>query len=314
MKLNGKQNLQNSMVRDILAGLQKPQKEIPSKYFYDQRGSELFEQICNLDEYYPTSAEMAIMDLYIDEIADKLGQDIELIEFGSGSSRKTRLLLTNLNNIIAYVPVDISEGFLYKQAEMLKKEYPDIDIYPVAADYTKSIVLPEGVRSARKIVYFPGSTIGNFTRKKARKFLGKIARLVKPNGGLLVGVDMKKDVEILEAAYNDSKGITALFNKNLLIRLNRETDADFDPDKFEHNAFYNAEKGRIEMHLESLTDQAVEISGRQIQFTKGETIHTENSYKYSPEEFRNLASDYFEAEEMWTDPQLLFSVHYLRVK
>ncbi len=313
MNSNGKKILHSELVQEVLEGLQKPQKKIPSKYFYDQRGSELFEKICNLEEYYPTDAEMAIMEQNIDEIAQKLGEDIELIEFGSGSSRKTRLLLSNLKNIVSYVPVDISKGFLYEQAELLKKEYPGLDIYPVAADYTKRFEIPAGIPSARKVVYFPGSTIGNFTRSKAKKFMRKIAHLVKPGGGLLVGVDMKKDIKTLEAAYNDAKGITAQFNKNLLVRLNREADADFDQEKFEHKAFYNKHKGRIEMHLESLTEHEVEVAGKKILFQKGETIHTENSYKYSADEFRDLASDFFKPEEMWKDQDHLFSVHYMTV-
>jgi len=304
---------ETSMEEEILEGLHKSQKTLPSKYFYDERGSQLFEEICELDEYYPTNTEMRIMESNISEIAEKLGSGIELIEFGSGSSKKTRLLLNHLNNLKAYVPVDISRDFLFNEAERLKEEFPKLNIYPVAADYTQSFQLPSDVPSCHKVVYFPGSTIGNFTPERAVIFLNKISDLVAPEGGLLIGVDTKKDPEILEAAYNDSAGITAAFNKNLLIRLNRELSADFNPAKFRHSSVYNKEEGRIEMHLISLEYQQITVAGKDINFEKGETIHTENSYKYSPQEFEKLASDYFNLEETWTDNNSLFSVHYMSV-
>lgn len=301
------------MEDEVLEGLNKPQKTLPSKYFYDERGSKLFEEICELDEYYPTNAEMRIMESTISEIAEKLGPGIELIEFGSGSSTKTRLLLNNLKDLVAYIPVDISRDFLLNEAKRLKKEFPKLNIYPVAADYTQPFQLPSDLPSCRKVVYFPGSTIGNFTPERARIFLNKIGDLVAPDGGLLVGVDTKKDTETLEAAYNDRAGITAAFNKNLLIRLNREMNADFDPDKFRHKAIYNEREGRIEMHLISVEKQQVTVAGENIHFKKDETIHTENSYKYSPQEFEKLASDCFNLERTWTDDEQLFSVHYMTV-
>lgn len=302
---------ENRMADEILEGLKTSKKTLPSKYFYDERGSRLFEEICELDEYYPTDAEMHIMESNINEIADKLGSGIELIEFGSGSSTKTRMLLKHLNDLRAYIPVDISEHFLFNEAERLEDEFPNLKIYPVAADYTQPFKLPSDIPSCRKVVYFPGSTIGNFTPEKAKKFLGKIADLVAPDGGVLIGVDTKKDTGTLEAAYNDRAGITAAFNKNLLIRLNRELNADFDPDKFRHKAIYNERKGRIEMHLVSMETHQVTVAGESIHFKKDETIHTENSYKYSPKEFEKLASKYFKLEKTWTDDEQLFSVHYL---
>ena len=303
----------NRMAEEILEGLGKSQKTLPSKYFYDERGSGLFEEICDLDEYYPTNAEMNIMESNISEIAEILGSGIELIEFGSGSSKKTRLLLNHLSDLRAYVPVDISKKFLLDEADRLNDEFPNIKIYPVSADYTKPFQLPSDLPSYRKVVYFPGSTIGNFTPEKARKFLKKIANLSGPSGGLLIGVDTKKDPEILEKAYNDESGITAEFNKNMLVRLNRELNANFDLNKFSHKALYNEKEGRIEMHLVSLENQKVAVSGEIIPFKKGETIHTENSCKYTPQEFEKLASDYFNLEKTWTDGEQLFSVHYMTV-
>lgn len=301
------------MQKDILEGLRKPQKEISSKYFYDQRGSELFEEICRQEEYYPTDTEISIMNENIDEIADYLGAGVSLIELGSGSSYKTRQLLDHLTQMAAYIPVDISEDFLNNVANELLKEYPGLKIEPVAADYTQPFIIPEVKGSGKKVIYFPGSTIGNFTPVKARRFLNQQAEQLNGNDGLLIGVDRKKDPEILNAAYNDKNRVTAAFNKNLLIRLNRELDADFNPDLFEHHAFYNEELGRIEMHLVSKINQTVTVAGEQVEFMEGETIHTENSYKYSPEEFIDLASDRYQFLKIWSDEKELFSVYYFNV-
>jgi len=302
---------EKKMVVEVSEGLKKSQKSLPSKYFYDQRGSELFEEICKLPEYYPTDVEVDIMELNIDEIVGRLGSGIELIEFGSGSSTKTRLLLEHLNDITAYIPVDISRNFLLIEANKLQAEFPKLTICPVAADYTHPFQLPADLPSCRKVVYFPGSTIGNFVPQKARLFLKQIAKLTGKNGGLLIGVDTKKDPDVLEAAYNDKAGVTAAFNKNLLVRLNREINTNFDVDQFQHKAIYNEDEGRIEMHLVSLANQNVSVNGEFIEFRKGETIHTENSYKYSPLEFQKLVSDYFKIDKTWTDTENLFSVHYL---
>ncbi|MEX2435245.1 MAG: L-histidine N(alpha)-methyltransferase [Balneolaceae bacterium] len=302
-----------SMREEILIGLRKPQKEISSKYFYDQRGSELFEEICRQEEYYPTDTEISIMNENIDEIAHYLGSGVSLIELGSGSSYKTRLLLDHLPQMAAYIPVDISEEFLNSVANELQSEYQYLQIDPVAADYSRPFTIPEVEESKKRVIYFPGSTIGNFTPVKARRFLNRQAKQLNGNDGLLIGVDRKKDPEILNAAYNDKNGVTAAFNKNLLIRLNRVLDADFNPDLFEHYAFYNEELGRIEMHLVSKINQTVTVAGEQVEIMEGETIHTENSYKYSPEEFIDLASDQFQFLKIWSDDKDLFSVYYFNV-
>lgn len=230
------------MLDEVLEGLQEPQKTLPSKYFYDKRGSKLFEQICELDEYYPTRTELSIMWENIDEITAQLGGNIQFIELGSGSSLKTRLLLDHLPDIDSYVPVDISDDFLADVAIGLQSEYPILDIMPVAADYTQPFDLPEKDPETRRIAFYPGSTIGNFTKEQAAEFITLIARLVGEKGGLLIGFDLLKDKETLISAYDDSRGITAEFNKNILRRINRELDATFNLDAFEHNAIFNEKK------------------------------------------------------------------------
>lgn len=310
MKETGISDEVSILYRDVIHGLTKDQKQLPSKYFYDERGSDLFEQICELDEYYPTDCEMEIMRSDIDEITEMLGENVQLIELGSGSSMKTRLLLDHSKNLAMYVPVDISGAFLQEIANQLREEYPDLMIHPVAADYTSPFDIPESDSVRKKVVYYPGSTIGNFTRERAASFLNTVGENLSAGDGLLIGVDLKKEIGILEAAYNDSKGVTADFNKNILLRLNRELGTDFDIKKFQHRAFYNSKEGRIEMHLESLADQSVKINGTLVSFEKGETIHTENSHKYTIEEFEEIAGDYFERQKTWTDKRGYFSVHY----
>lgn len=295
---------------DVIKGLMSEQKSLPSKYFYDEAGSDLFEQICELDEYYPTDSEVSIMKHDIDEITTYLGEHVQLIELGSGSSMKTRQLLEHCRKLDMYVPVDISEAFLNETANRLRADYPGLSIHPVAADYTSPFDIPASDTARKRVVYFPGSTIGNFTRRRASAFLETVAENLSPRDGLLIGVDLKKDVGTLEAAYNDSKGITAEFNKNILTRINRELGADFDPEQFRHRAFYNAKEGRIEMHLESLSNQAVQINGTQVVFDVGETIHTENSHKYTIKEFEEVAGDLFKRQKTWTDSRMYFSVHY----
>ncbi len=300
------------MLEEVIAGLSQEQKSLPSKFFYDERGSELFEKITRLDEYYPTRTEHKIMRRHIDEIADIIGSESVIVEPGSGSSKKVRLLLDNVPDVAAYVPVEISQEYLGKVVQDLRKEYPALPIKPVCADYTKSFQLPEIDQSFDYyVVFYPGSTIGNFKPRKAQDFLKLLADFMVPGGGLLIGVDLKKDRHILEAAYNDSKGVTAAFNKNMLLRLNRELNADFDVDSFSHQAIYNEDKGRIEMHLVSEKEQIVTINGHEFYFVKGESIHTENSYKYSLDDFKALVSDWFAVEKVWTDDDDLFSVQYL---
>lgn len=314
MVINNTVTVDSTLLRDVIDGLSKQQKELPSKYFYDQKGSELFEQICNVTEYYPTDCEIEIMESYAEEMSVVIGSDAQLIELGSGSSRKIRLLLNHLKNPAMYVPVDISTEFLNQTADVLRQDYPDLIIKPVAVDYTEPFDIPSADNIKKRVVYFPGSTIGNFTREKAKNFLDDLASSLTAGDGLLIGVDLKKDQTVLEAAYNDSKGVTAAFNKNLLKRINRELDSNFDLDAFEHHAFYNSDKGRVEMHLVSQKAQTVSIVDKSFEFSKGETIHTENSNKYTLQEFRELASDSFISQKTWTDSRGYFSVHYFSRK
>jgi len=303
---------QRQMFEEVVEGLRRPQKMIPSKFFYDERGSELFEEITRLDEYYPTRTETRILEDHIEEIAEAVGEQSVIVELGSGNSTKTRLLLDHMSDISAYVPVEISEEYLMKTVRSLKDEYPDLSIKPVCADYTKPFRIPPIAKTFEYyVIFYPGSTIGNFRPERAQQFLKTISRLLVPGGGMLIGVDLKKGRDTLEAAYNDAKGVTAQFNLNMLLRLNRELNADFQIDNFEHLAFYNEEKGRIEMHLKSNTRQEVHLNGEAIHFEEGETIHTENSYKYSLNEFRALVNDWFKVEKAWTDKDDLFSMQYL---
>lgn len=305
----------NEDLIEIISGLSEKQKRLPSKLFYDERGSELFDEICELDEYYPTRTELKIMEDNIDDIASVFDDETLFIEFGSGSSLKTRLLLDHISKIAGYIPIDISEEYLLKCAESLRREFPEIDIYPVAADYTKPLDLPSIVKKvSHKIAYFPGSTIGNFSIDEAKEFLRIIYKLVGENGGLLIGVDLKKDKDILEKAYNDEKGVTTEFNLNLLKRLNREFGFDFVIENFEHLSFYNQEAGRIEMHLKSKCDQEFSIQEHKFSMREGETILTEYSHKYSFEDFKELVSDYFDVGKTWVDVNKLFSVQYLTTK
>jgi L-histidine N-alpha-methyltransferase len=291
---------------DVIAGLSLPQKMLPPKYFYDQAGSRLFERICRLPEYYLTRAELALTRAHIGSIARYAGKGCELIEYGSGESLKTRLLIRALRPA-AYLPVDISEAALQGAVRRLSREFPWLRIVPVNADFSRPFELPSS--RLRRVVYFPGSTIGNLTPEEAHAFLsmtrGQASRM-------LVGVDLKKDANVLHAAYNDSRRVTAAFNLNLLARINRELGADFDLKRFAHYAFYNAALGRIEMHLVSLANQTVRIGRHRFAFDAGESIHTENSYKYSIGEFRALAAQAgFRARKTWTDRRGLFALHGL---
>ena len=297
---------------DVLRGLQAERKELPSKYFYDDLGSQLFEQICEQDEYYLTRTELSIMQERAREMAALLGPRCLLIEYGSGSSTKTRLLLDALQDPAGYVPIDISRGQLLSSVTALHLAYPDLEVLPVHADYTSTFELPTPKKSvARKVAYFPGSTIGNFDRAHARHFLRQVATVCQ-GGGLLIGVDLQKDFTILHRAYNDAQGITAQFNKHLLERINGELGANFQVQHFGHYAFYNPAQGRVEMHLVSLHDQTVQIREVVISFKRGESIWTESSHKYALDDFAHLAADAgFTVERVWTDPRALFSVQYL---
>ena len=300
---------------EVLEGLLQPRKKLPSKLFYDEKGSELFEQITGLDEYYLTRTEFRIMRDNIEEIAGLIKEDSVIIELGSGSSSKTRLLFDYADDIAMYIPVDISENMLMETVILLSSDYPELPVYPIAADYTNSFRLPKiAEEKENKLVYFPGSTIGNFTRKQLIQFLGRIARLVGEKGGLLVGVDLKKDKKILYDAYNDRQGLTAQFNLHILERVNTEFNADFKTENFTHKAVYNEEKGRIEMYLISLKYHIVKFDSIPIPFRKGEAILTEYSYKYTLDEFCRLASKYFNVKKIWTDEDKMFSVQYLETR
>jgi dimethylhistidine N-methyltransferase len=305
----------DAMLREVLAGLARPHKQLPCKYFYDERGSRLFDEICELEEYYLTRCELAILRRHAGQMAGRLGPACALIEYGSGSSLKTRLLLDRLDRPAAYVPVDISGEHLLRSARELARAYPGLEVAPVCADFTRPFTLPPLRQSPRRrVVYFSGSTIGNFGPAEATALLAGIARLCGPGGGLLIGVDLKKDRAILEPAYDDTRGVTAAFNLNLLARINRELGADFDLGRFRHRAFYNEGAGRIEMHIVSRAAQTVHVGGTAFELAEGETICTEYSYKYGLDEFRDLAARAGLAlEQVWTDEKGLFSVQYLGV-
>jgi dimethylhistidine N-methyltransferase len=300
---------------DVIAGLSRPQKSLPPKYFYDARGCALFEAICELPEYYLTRAELALMRAHVPDMARRLGPRCVLIEYGSGNGRKTRMLIEALRPV-AYLPIDIARAQLNATAAEIAREFPRLRVVAVCADYSRPLALPglDGLRARRRVIYFPGSTIGNLTPPEAADFLAGARALLGAGGGLLIGVDLKKDPARLHAAYNDALGVTADFNLNLLARINRELGADFDFAAFRHRAFYDEAGGRIEMHLESVRAQTVTIGGRAIAFRAGETIHTENSCKYSVREFQELAAGAGLAPvECWLDPERLFGVHYLVV-
>ena len=251
------------------------------------------------------------MEHHLDEITQAIGKDVQLVELGSGSSRKTRMLLDNTASLHSYVPVDISDEFLNEIADTLRSDYPDLNIHPVHTDYTKPFEMPGAPPGVRRVIYFPGSTIGNFTKENARKLISRIAGMAGEGGGLLIGYDRIKDVEILEAAYDDSQGITAAFNKNVLLHINRELNADFNTGQFRHKAVYNDEKSRIEMHLVSLAEQVVKIHGHSWTIGEGETIHTENSHKYSNRSFQEITAAFFDSATTWTDPEELFCIQFL---
>jgi len=299
---------------DVFEGLSREQKELPCKYFYDDRGSELFNTICGLDEYYPTRTETALLQAHGREMADLIGPGVCLIEFGCGSLLKTRLLLDALRSPAAFVPIDISAAHLLQSAAALAADYPNLEVLPVVADFTRPVKLPDKARKAseNRIGFFPGSTIGNFDHAGAADFLATVADMVGGGGALLIGVDLKKDEDILVRAYDDAQGVTAAFNRNVLERINRELGGCFDIETFRHRALYNGAEGRIEMHLVSEKDQTVTVHDRDFTFTEGETIHTENSCKYHVEEFSSLAAGAgFRSARTWVDGDGLFSLHYL---
>lgn len=306
---------EQEFLTDVIEGLSAKSKTLPCKYFYDAKGSVLFDQITEQEAYYPTRTELSILEKDLPAITAALGPHVAVVEPGSGSSLKTRLLLKALQDPAAYIPVEISADHLLAAVEDLRSTFPNIPVHPVVADYTQPFSLPElETQPERVFVYYPGSTIGNFRPKEAVPFLRRLRSLVGENGGLLIGVDRKKDKAVLDLAYNDPAGVTEAFHLNLLHRINRELDGEFRVERFEHHAFYNEEKGRIEMHLRSLENQIVRVGHLRFSFTKGETICTEYSYKYTVEEFSAVAHEAgFQLQQVWSDEREYFSIYLFTV-
>lgn len=311
-------NSSTTMRDDVLTGLRGPVKAIPCKYFYDERGAELFERITTLDEYYPTRTELEILETHAADIAQRLGPGCRVIEYGSGSGVKVRILLDALDSPVAFTPIDISCEQLYDASTELADLYPAIDVQPICADYTRQVDLPDAPGAARTVIFFPGSTIGNFEPGEAQAFLQRAARHAGANGAMVIGVDRRKDRATLERAYNDSGGVTAEFNLNLLARLNREIGTDFDVGAFHHRAVWNEDAGRIEMRLVSDRDQNVKVpddsgGAAEVTLREGEWIVTEHSHKYEPTEFAALAQRAgWQLEHAYSDAQELFSVLLMR--
>ena len=296
----------------VLDGLSRPQKTLPCRFFYDARGSELFEEITQLPEYYPTRTETAILEAHAAEMAEGLPSGAILVEFGSGSSLKTEILLRQLPRLGAYVCVDVSDSALAAARARLASRFPALDVRPIVGDFSRTVTFPADLAQRPKTGFFPGSTIGNLTPAEGVRLLQAFGVFLAPSGRLIVGVDLKKDARLLHMAYNDSRGVTAAFNLNLLARINRELAGTFDLGAFQHEAIYNPREGRIEMHLKSLRRQVVDILGRPFRFGAGERIHTENSYKYTIGQFHDLArSAGWQPLRVWTDEGNHFSVHEL---
>ena len=301
-----------SFYEDVVAGLSLPQKEIPPKYFYDERGSQLFDAICELPEYYPTRTEAALLSRISSELAQRLANVNHLVEYGSGASKKTRLVLDALSGLKSYVPMDISEEFLLVVADKLAEDYPRLNIVPLVGDFTTALKLPPEVRRGRKAGFFPGSTIGNLGVEGGRDFLALAREMLGNEAAFMLGADLIKDANVLRAAYNDRAGVTAKFNLNLLTRINRELGANFDECSFHHHALWNTEESRIEMHLVSDKAQVVSLNGCEFRFRPDETIHTENSYKFTPDTLKALAeSAGWRADKIWTDKEYPFAVALL---
>jgi len=305
---------EDDFLGDVVAGLSASRKTLPCKFFYDEVGSRIFDQICVMPEYYPTRTETALMRAKAAEMSAAIGPKAQVLEYGCGSIEKVRVLLDAMDDPASYIAVDISREHLRMAAETLAQDYPSIQVHAICTDFSQPFDVPPSQPDQRRVAFFPGSTIGNFEPSAAREFLLRIAAHVGPGGGLLIGADRKKDEAILHAAYNDGAGVTAAFNLNLLTRINAELGGNFDADAFRHEALYNAVDGRIEMHLVSLRDQIVQVGDRQFSFAEDETIHTENSHKYEIEEFQALAGEAgFISKAVWSDADDLFSVHYVEV-
>jgi len=304
----------DSFADHVIAGLSDTPKWLSAKYFYDTAGSELFEEITRLPEYYPTRTELSILERCAGEISGYIPLSAALVEFGAGSSKKARIVIDAAPQLAAYVPVDISAQFLAQEATAVRRDFSWLAVLPAAADFTRDFDLPSQIRSRPRVGFFPGSTIGNFEPEDAAEFLRQAARVLGQGATMIVGVDLIKDTAVLNAAYNDPAGVTAQFNLNILARMNRELGGNFDLSSFRHRAFYNVENHRIEMHLESLKAQTVTVAGGGFAFDQGETIHTENSYKYTVDSFRTLASEAgWRWAATWTDEKDYFSIHALRL-
>jgi len=305
----------SDFLADALDGLSATPRTLPCKYLYDARGSELFEAICDTRDYYVTRADLALHDAHLAEIAGLIGPDAHVIEFGSGAGVKTRHLLAALESPRAYTPIEISEAALRASAAQLQQAFTNLDIEPLCADYTQPIddsALELDPPARRRVMYFPGSTISNFEHGEALEFLARMARIIGKSGGVLIGVDLLKSEERLIKAYDDDQGVTAAFNLNLLHRMIRDLDAAIDVEAFRHEARFNSQLGRVEMHLVAKTDTEIGLAGQRFSFDAGESIHTENSHKYSIDGFTDLArSAGLRSEQVWTDPDGLFSMHWL---
>ncbi len=307
-----KKTVNSQFLQDVLAGLSRQQKALPPKYFYDNAGSRYFDEICGLEEYYPYRSELSLLPAVARDIAEKLREDIQVIEFGAGALKKIQPLLHHIKSIRAFTPIDIAGEFLKDCCDDLSAHFPDLVVEPVIADFCEPVTIPQH-NTWLKLGFFPGSTIGNFSPEEARQFLRNAGLTLGARSYLLVGVDLKKSPSVLHRAYNDTKNITAQFNRNLLVRMNRELGSDFDVNGFEHYAFYNTHKGCIEMHLVSIQPQTVDIDGHRFSFRRGESIHTESSYKYNEDEFRRLARDAgWNADRSWTSDNGYFSLHLLK--
>lgn len=312
VRVTEQNNTATDDLEEILAGLRKTRKAILPKFFYDERGSELFDQICDLPEYYLTRTELGIMRRSIKDMVRTIGPQASLIEFGSGASLKIRILLDNLEQLAAYVPVDISGDFLISAARRIQLDFPDVEVLPVSADFTHPFNLPDPkVKPIRNVVYFPGSTIGNFSPEAAEDLLRVMYQEAGENGALLIGIDRQKDTAILESAYNDSAGITAEFNLNILHRINRDFSGNFDTTKFRHRAIYNEEAGRIEMYLDSECAQVVTVASEDFRLGENDAILTEHSHKYTLEGFSAMVNAVgFRIENVWSDADEWFSILY----
>ncbi len=303
---------------DVVAGLSQKRKTLPCKYFYDEYGSQIFDKICDCQDYYLTRTEISVLQEIAPQIAEIIGENVALIEPGAGAIRKVAILLESIQNLSVYIPIDISGSFLNAATQRVQKQFPEINTHSVIGDFTEKLHLenvPFQNQTKRNVIFFPGSTFGNFHPNEGKRFLENMRSIVGEEGGLIIGIDLVKETEILERAYDDSGGITAIFNKNILRRINDELVGDFDLTQFTHRAIFNTLESRVEMHLESQSAQKITIDGYHFFFAKGETIHTENSYKYTKENFAILAeSAGFPVRKYWSDAKNLFSVQYLSAK